>query len=146
MYFAHAAALLFSWSGHAGRALAKAVKFRAFCQAERKLVPPERRGAKILVTEPGRIAMGSSRGVDAVERALSVLACFEVAGETLTLAQVAQRSRLYKSTILRLAFSLQRTGFLKRDENGRFSLGDKLRQLSDIARVSEELGEQSLRK
>jgi DNA-binding IclR family transcriptional regulator len=88
---------------------------------------------------PGRTAVGSLRGVDAVERALSVLACFEVAGETLTLAQVAQRSRLYKSTILRLAISLQRTGFLKRDENGRFSLGEKLRQLSELARVSDEL-------
>jgi len=83
--------------------------------------------------------MDSPRGVDAVERALSVLTCFDVAGETLTLAQLAQRSCLYKSTILRLAVSLQRTGFLKRDENGRFSLGSTIRHLGDLSRVGEEL-------
>ena len=52
--------------------------------------------------------MDSPRGVEAVERATRLLACFEAAGETLSLAQLAQRSRLYKSTILRLATSLQR--------------------------------------
>ena len=83
--------------------------------------------------------MDSPRGVDAVERALSVLTCFDVAGETLTLAQLAQRSCLYKSTILRLAVSLQRRGFLKRDENGRFSLGDTIRHLGDLSRISAEL-------
>jgi len=83
--------------------------------------------------------MASPRGVDAVERALNVLTCFDVAGETLTLAQLAQRSCLYKSTILRLAISLQRRGFLRRDENGRFSLGDTIRHLGDLSRISEEL-------
>jgi DNA-binding IclR family transcriptional regulator len=83
--------------------------------------------------------MDAPRGVDAVERAISVLACFEVAGETLTLAQLAQRSCLYKSTILRLAVSLQRTGFLKRDGRGRFALGDELSRLGDLARASAEL-------
>jgi DNA-binding IclR family transcriptional regulator len=83
--------------------------------------------------------MSTPRGVDAVERALSVLACFQVAGETLTLAQLAQRCCLYKSTILRLAISLQRKDFLKRDEKGRYSLGDELRHLGDLTRVSGEL-------
>lgn len=83
--------------------------------------------------------MEPSRGVDAVERAMTVLGCFEVAGETLTLAQLAQRSCLYKSTILRLAVSLQRGGFLKRDIRGRYSLGQEVRQLGELARVGEEL-------
>jgi DNA-binding IclR family transcriptional regulator len=83
--------------------------------------------------------MGPSRGVDAVERAMRVLGCFEVAGETLALAQLAQRSCLYKSTILRLAISLQRNGFLKRDARGRYSLGDEIRHLGELARIGEEL-------
>jgi DNA-binding IclR family transcriptional regulator len=83
--------------------------------------------------------MSTPRGVDAVERALSVLAWFEVAGETLTLAQLAQRCCLYKSTILRLSVSLQRKGFLKRDEKGRYSLGDELSHLGNLARVSRDL-------
>jgi hypothetical protein len=83
--------------------------------------------------------MDSPRGVEAVERAMRLLACFEAAGETLSLAQLAQRSRLYKSTILRLAASLRKSGFLQRCENGRFSLGEELRRLGELARVTEEL-------
>jgi DNA-binding IclR family transcriptional regulator len=83
--------------------------------------------------------MDSSQGVEAVERALNVLACFEAAGETLSLAQLAQRSRLYKSTILRLAASLQKFDFIRRDANGRFSLGEELRRLAELARVTGEL-------
>lgn len=83
--------------------------------------------------------MESPRGVESVERALRLLACFEAAGETLSLAQLAQRSCLYKSTILRIATSLQRTGFFQRDGNGRFSLGAELRRLGELARVAEEL-------
>ena len=79
------------------------------------------------------------RGVAAVERALRLLGCFDAAGETLTLAQLAQRSRLYKSTILRLATSLQKGGFLHRDASGRFALGSELRRLGELARVAEEL-------
>jgi DNA-binding IclR family transcriptional regulator len=70
---------------------------------------------------------------------MRLLACFEAAGETLSLAQLAQRSSLYKSTILRLATSLRRSGFLRRDENGRFSLGEELRRLGELARVTEQL-------
>jgi DNA-binding IclR family transcriptional regulator len=83
--------------------------------------------------------MDSPRGVEAVDRAMRLLACFEAAGETLSLAQLAQRSSLYKSTILRLATSLRRSGFLRRDENGRFSLGEELRRLGELARVTEQL-------
>jgi DNA-binding IclR family transcriptional regulator len=83
--------------------------------------------------------MDSPRGVEAVERALRLLACFDAAGETLTLAQLAQRSGLYKSTILRLATSLQQASFLQRDKSGRFSLGSELRRLGELARVTEEL-------
>ena len=39
--------------------------------------------------------------------------------------------------LARLATSLQRTGFLKRSENGRFSLGSELSRLGQLARAAD---------
>ncbi len=72
--------------------------------------------------------------VEAVERALSLLQCFREAGETLSLAQLAQRSALSKSTILRLGASLGAKGFLHRDDGGRFMLGPELARLGGLTR------------
>jgi DNA-binding IclR family transcriptional regulator len=73
--------------------------------------------------------------VEAVERAIVLLQCFEEPGEALTLAALAQRSGLYKSTILRLVGSLLRTGFLRRMTNdGRYMLGPELRRLGELSR------------
>ena len=83
---------------------------------------------------------GEGARVEAVERALLLLRCFEKAGEKLTLAVLAQRSGFYKSTILRLTASLVRKEFLRRDSDGLFSLGPELRRLGMLshARVSLE--------
>jgi DNA-binding IclR family transcriptional regulator len=83
---------------------------------------------------------GDGTRVEAVERALSLLQCFATAGEKLTLAVLAQRSGFYKSTILRLAASLIRMEFLRRDSAGLFSLGPELRRLGMLshARISLE--------
>ncbi len=72
--------------------------------------------------------------VEAVERAITVLQCFAEPGEALTLSALAQRSGLYKSTILRLAGSLLHTGFLDRGNDGRYQLGPELRRLGDLSR------------
>lgn len=72
--------------------------------------------------------------VEAVERAIVLLQCFEEPGEALTLAALAQRSGLYKSTILRLAASLLHTGFLRRGADGRYLLGPELRRLGELSR------------
>src|SRR5258707_681097 len=53
--------------------------------------------------------------VEAVERSLSLLQCFRQPGEALSLAVLAQRSSLYKSTILRLTASLVYMKFCERD-------------------------------
>jgi DNA-binding IclR family transcriptional regulator len=79
--------------------------------------------------------------VEAVERALSLLQCFREAGEALSLAQLAQRSALSKSTILRLAGSLGAKGFLHRDGGGRFLLGPELVRLGGLARPAMELAQ-----
>lgn len=67
--------------------------------------------------------MAEDSGVSAVERALSLLDAFNELDYSLTLADLARRTGLYKSTILRLAESLQRTGYLKRLADGSFQIG-----------------------
>ncbi|MBS9404202.1 helix-turn-helix domain-containing protein [Halomonas sp. TRM85114] len=61
--------------------------------------------------------------VEAVERALTVLEAFDSAQETLSLAELAQVTGYYKSTLLRLLGSLERFDYVKRGENGRWGLG-----------------------
>lgn len=64
-----------------------------------------------------------TKPVAAVERALAVLDAFLNAESTLTLAEVADRTGLYKSTILRLAQSLTEHGYLVRTPTGDFHVG-----------------------
>jgi DNA-binding IclR family transcriptional regulator len=77
--------------------------------------------------------------VQAVERALSLLQCFEGKQEELTLAVLAKRSGFYKSTILRLAASLEYKGFLLRNSNDRFALGPELARLGALSAVALDL-------
>lgn len=79
--------------------------------------------------------------VEAVERALSLMEAFGESGATLSLAQLSERTGLYKSTILRLAGSLLRFGYLERMENGNYRLGPSLWRLGSLARRSYDLGE-----
>ena len=83
---------------------------------------------------------GANR-VEAVERALSLLQCFGAPGEGLRLAQLAQRTALSKSTILRLAGSLMRRGFLHRDGRGAFMLGPQMARLGRLVRPAFDLAE-----
>jgi DNA-binding IclR family transcriptional regulator len=62
-------------------------------------------------------------GVAAVKRALSILAAFSKEAPALSLAELAKRTGLYKSTILRLAQSLEASGYLQRSADGRYSVG-----------------------
>jgi DNA-binding IclR family transcriptional regulator len=85
--------------------------------------------------------MGNDRGVDAVERAFQVLDCFRGDESALTLAQLAERSGLYKSTILRIAVSLGRYGYMMRQEDGRYRLGPTLWRLGTQYRRQFDLAE-----
>ncbi|WP_133774664.1 IclR family transcriptional regulator [Enterovirga rhinocerotis] len=62
-------------------------------------------------------------GVAAVDRALSVLGALAGKEEPSTLAELARATGLYKSTILRLAASLEEAGYLARLPDGRYGLG-----------------------
>lgn len=61
--------------------------------------------------------------VEAVERALSILDAFTAELPSLSLAELAERTGFYPSTILRLASSLGRFGYMHRGPDGQFRLG-----------------------
>ena len=67
----------------------------------------------------------AKEGVAAVERALTVVDAFRERDHSLTLTELSRRTGFYKSTILRLADSLGKFGYLHRLDDGSFRLGPK---------------------
>jgi len=76
-------------------------------------------------------ASGAS-GVAAVDRALSILDAFADEDRKLTLAELAKRTGLYKSTVIRLAKSLEKSRYLLRSEDGTYRLGSKVLSLGAL--------------
>lgn len=70
--------------------------------------------------------------VEAVERALTLLEAFADGAPQLSLAELAARTGFYKSTILRLARSLERFGYLRRGAGGGYRLGPTLARLGSL--------------
>lgn len=85
--------------------------------------------------------MAKPEGVEAVDRALKILACFEPGTHRLSLAELAQQTGYYKSTILRLAASLERFNYIARSESGRFRLGPAAWQLGSCYRQAFNLAD-----
>lgn len=79
--------------------------------------------------------------VDAVERALSIMDVFDERTTRLSLTEIAKRTDLYPSTILRLAGSLEYWGYLRRDADGNFRLGPAVLRLGALYQDSFDLGE-----
>ncbi|HXP96670.1 MAG TPA: helix-turn-helix domain-containing protein [Telmatospirillum sp.] len=79
-------------------------------------------------------------GVDAVDRALSILKAFDEGCTEMRLADLSKKTGFYKSTILRLAISLENAGFLWRDDGGIFRLGPELWRLGSLYRRGFDLG------
>jgi len=71
-------------------------------------------------------------GAAAVDRAISLLSAFQPGDRALTLAALAERTRLYKSTVLRLLASLEHGGLVQRFEDGRYGLGAEVARLHGI--------------
>jgi len=65
-------------------------------------------------------------GVASVERALSILGAFKPQDEGLSLHELSLRTGLHKSTILRLAATLENAHCLHRLADGRYQLGSML--------------------
>jgi DNA-binding IclR family transcriptional regulator len=80
-------------------------------------------------------------GVAAVDRALEILAAFEPTDKALTLAELAQRTKFYKSTILRLAQSLLRHNYLQRLDDGSYRIGPAPLMLGALYQRSMRVGD-----
>jgi len=80
-------------------------------------------------------------GAAAVDRALSLLAAFRVGDRSLTVTELAERTRLYKSTALRLLASLAHARLVQRTGQGHWSLGPEIARLAGIYAASFSLQE-----
>lgn len=80
-------------------------------------------------------------GVAAVDRAISLLAAFKAGDTQLTLLELSERSRLYKSTVLRLLVSLEHGGLIQKKSDGRYALGYEVARLNGIYATSFSLGD-----
>ena len=88
-------------------------------------------------TESVADAHAAPGGAAAVDRALTLLSAFRAGDRALTLAELAERTQLYKSTALRLLASLEHAGLLqKQDDDGRYALGSELARLHGIYAAS----------
>lgn len=91
-------------------------------------------------TESLADAHAAPGGVAAVDRALSLLRVFRVDDAALSLAELAQRTRLYKSTVLRLLASLEHAHLVQRLEggphHGRWALGSEVARLHSVYAAS----------
>ncbi|WP_273825688.1 IclR family transcriptional regulator [Pseudomonas asplenii] len=75
-------------------------------------------------------------GVAAVDRAFAILGAFEPDRTSLPLAEIARRTGLYKSTILRLMSSLERAGFIRRLADGQYAVGHEPLRLAQVYQAS----------
>jgi DNA-binding IclR family transcriptional regulator len=75
-------------------------------------------------------------GVAAVDRALSLLGAFTLDEPLLTLAEIAQRTQLHKSTVLRMLASLEHAHLVQRRADGRYALGAGVERLQRIHALS----------
>ncbi len=75
-------------------------------------------------------------GTAAVDRALTLLAAFQSGDRTLTLGQLAERTGLYKSTVLRLLASLEHARLIQKREDGGYALGSEVARLHGVYAAS----------
>ncbi|WP_394787198.1 IclR family transcriptional regulator [Rhodoferax sp.] len=74
-------------------------------------------------------------GAAAVDRALSLLSVFRSSDDGnsgLSLGELAERTRLYKSTVLRLLASLEHARLVQKLDDGRYGLGAEVARLHTI--------------
>lgn len=75
-------------------------------------------------------------GAAAVDRALSLLAAFRAGDVSLSVTELAGRTRLYKSTVLRLLASLAHAGLLRKTPDGLWALGPEVARLAALYTAS----------
>jgi DNA-binding IclR family transcriptional regulator len=75
-------------------------------------------------------------GIATLDRALSLLAAFTSSQPQLTLAELAERTHLYKSTVLRMLASLEHANLVHRVSDGRYALGAEIARLNQVFSAS----------
>ncbi len=75
-------------------------------------------------------------GAAAVDRALTLLDAFRTGDIALGLSELAERTQLYKSTILRLLASLEHARLVQRQDDGRYGLGSEVARLYGVYAAS----------
>jgi DNA-binding IclR family transcriptional regulator len=80
-------------------------------------------------------------GVAVLDRAFAILAAFDTERPAMSLADLANRTGLYKSTILRLTTALIAHGFLIRLADGRFQIGPAPLSLARMYQRGQQLGD-----
>lgn len=83
-------------------------------------------------------------GAAAVDRALSLLLAFQSGDAPLSVTELAQRTKLYKSTALRLLASLAHAGLLRKTAQGLWTLGPEVSRLAALYTASFSLEDQVL--
>ncbi len=84
---------------------------------------------------------GAPGGAAAVDRALSILAAYGSDDDALTLAEIAARTGLYKSTLLRLIQSLLHARLLLRLDDGRYRIGPEALRLGGLYQRAHDVGD-----
>lgn len=88
--------------------------------------------------------MAHKDGVAAVDRAIALLEAFGADGAPLSLAELAARTGFVKSTVLRLAASLEHGRLLDRAADGRYRLGPTAARLGARYQASFRLGDHAM--
>jgi DNA-binding IclR family transcriptional regulator len=83
-------------------------------------------------THPPQKSSAGTGGVAAVDRALMLLTAFRERDRSLSLPELAERTRLVKSTALRLLASLIHFGLVQRMDDGRYALGPEVARLQSV--------------
>lgn len=65
----------------------------------------------------------SSSGVAVLDRAFAILGAFGPTDERLSLTELSRRTKLYKSTVLRLLAALEHGGFIRKMHDGQYAIG-----------------------
>lgn len=88
-----------------------------------------------------RAAQGSRKGVDAVDRALTILCTLAETSRPMTLAELARSTGMYKSTLLRLLASLDHKAFVVRRADQKYAIGPSGLRLGRAFEATNRLSE-----
>ncbi|HEX5483264.1 MAG TPA: IclR family transcriptional regulator [Terriglobia bacterium] len=86
--------------------------------------------------------MPANNYIVAIERTLQVAEAFR--GErNLRLADLAERTRMVKSSVFRILFTLERLGYIEKSGDGRYSISSRFGRLAGAARTESNLAAQA---